>query len=34
MEAEDIAKMVVAANSLSASACVEEIVVRPLLGDL
>lgn len=34
MEAEDIAKMVVASSSLSASACVEEIVVRPLLGDL
>ncbi len=34
MEAEDIAKMVVASSALSASACVEEIVVRPLLGDL
>jgi short-subunit dehydrogenase len=34
MEAEDIAKMVVASSGLSASACVEEIVVRPLLGDL
>lgn len=34
MEAEDISKMVVASSGLSASACVEEIVVRPLLGDL
>lgn len=34
MEAEDIAKMVVASSGLSASACVEEIVIRPLLGDL
>lgn len=34
MEADDIAKMVVASSGLSASACVEEIVVRPLLGDL
>ena len=34
MESEDIAKMVVAASGLSVSACVEEIVVRPLLGDL
>ncbi len=34
MEAEDIAKMVVASSGLSASACVEEITVRPLLGDL
>jgi len=34
MEAEDIAKMVYAASQLSAAACVEEIVIRPQLGDL
>ncbi len=34
MEAADIAKMIVAAASLSPSACVEEILVRPQLGDL
>lgn len=34
MEAEDIAKMVHAAAFLSPQACVEEIVIRPLLGDL
>lgn len=34
MEAEDIAKMIVAAASLSPSACVEEILIRPQLGDL
>lgn len=34
MEANDIAEMVFAASRLSASACVEEIVVRPQLGDL
>lgn len=34
MEANDIAEMVVAATKLSARADVEEIVLRPLLGDL
>ena len=34
MEAADIANMIVAAASLSASAVVEDIVLRPLLGDL
>jgi short-subunit dehydrogenase len=34
MEAEDIAKMVYAASQLSPAACVEEIVMRPQLGDL
>lgn len=34
MESSDIAKMVLAASKLSASAVVEEIVVRPQLGDL
>lgn len=34
MEAADIAKMVYAATQLSAQACVEEIVLRPQLGDL
>jgi short-subunit dehydrogenase len=34
MEAEDISKLVVAASQLSAQACVEEIVIRPQLGDL
>jgi short-subunit dehydrogenase len=34
MEADDIAKMVFAASSLSLQACVEDIVIRPLLGDL
>jgi short-subunit dehydrogenase len=34
MEAADIAKMVYAASSLSIQACVEEIVIRPQLGDL
>lgn len=34
MEAEDIAKMVYAASQLSPQACVEEIVIRPQLGDL
>lgn len=34
MEAEDIAKLVFSASQLSVQACVEEIVVRPLLGDL
>lgn len=34
MEASDIAKMIVAASKLSQQACVEEIIIRPLLGDL
>lgn len=34
MEAEDIAKMVYSASQLSPSACVEDIVIRPQLGDL
>ncbi len=34
MVAEDIAKMIYTAAHLSAQACVEEIVLRPQLGDL
>jgi short-subunit dehydrogenase len=34
MEAGDIAKMIFAASQLSLQACVEEIVLRPQLGDL
>jgi short-subunit dehydrogenase len=34
MEAGDIARMVVAATGLSVQACVEEILMRPQLGDL
>lgn len=34
MEAADIAKMVFAASQLSFQACVEDIIIRPLLGDL
>jgi len=34
MEADDIAKMVYAASQLSAQACVEEIILRPQLGDI
>ena len=34
MEADDIAKMVFAASQLSPGACVEDIVLRPQLGDL
>jgi len=34
MEADDIANIVFAASFLSPQACVEEIVIRPLLGDL
>ena len=34
MEAEDIAKMVYASSQLSLQACVEDIIVRPQLGDL
>ncbi len=34
MEAADVAKLIFAASQLSPRACVEEIVVRPQLGDL
>lgn len=34
MEASDVAQMICAAARLSAQACVEEIVLRPQLGDL
>ncbi|MCW3120186.1 MAG: Short-chain dehydrogenase [Chitinophagaceae bacterium] len=34
MEANDIAKMIFAASQLSLQACVEELVMRPQLGDL
>lgn len=34
MEANDIAKMVYASSKLSFAACVEDIVIRPQLGDL
>src|SRR5437762_2007853 len=34
MEAEDIAKMIYAASQLSPQACVEDIILRPQLGDI
>ena len=34
MEATDIAKMIYAASQLSMQACVEDIIIRPQLGDL
>lgn len=34
MEANDIAKMIFAASQLSPQACVEDIVLRPQLGDI
>lgn len=34
MEASDIAKMVFAASQLSPQACVEDIILRPQLGDI
>jgi short-subunit dehydrogenase len=34
MEAADVAKLIFAASQLSPQACVEDIVVRPQLGDL
>jgi len=34
MEANDVAAMVFAASQLSTKACVEEILLRPQLGDL
>ena len=34
MEVNDIAEMIYAASSLSPQACVEDIIIRPLAGDL
>ena len=34
MKAEDVAKMIYAASGLSPQACVEDIILRPQLGDL
>lgn len=34
MESNDIASMIFAASGLSAQACVEDIIIRPQLGDL
>lgn len=34
MEANDIAKLIYASAQLSPAACVEDIIVRPQLGDL
>ena len=34
MEADDIAKMILSATELSSQAVVEEILIRPQLGDL
>jgi hypothetical protein len=34
MDVSDIANMVWASSQLSANACVEDIVIRPQLGDL
>lgn len=34
MESADIAKMIYAASTLSAAACVEDIILRPTAGDL
>lgn len=34
MEVNDVAKMIVAASKLSPQACLEEMVLRPQLGDL
>src|SRR5688572_11065083 len=34
MESEDIAKMIYASSQLSLAACVEELIIRPQLGDL
>ncbi len=34
MEAEDVAKMIYACTQLSPAACIEDIVMRPQLGDL
>lgn len=34
MKAEDIAEIVFSSSQLSSSACVEEILIRPILGDI
>jgi short-subunit dehydrogenase len=34
MEVDDIATMIYAASLLSPQACVEDFVIRPLLGDI
>jgi short-subunit dehydrogenase len=34
MEAEDVARMIFAASQLSPQACVEDIILRPQLGDI
>jgi short-subunit dehydrogenase len=34
MEAEDVARMIYAASQLSPGACVEDIILRPQLGDI
>jgi short-subunit dehydrogenase len=34
MEVNDIAELIYSASQLSPQACVEDIVIRPLLGDL
>jgi NADP-dependent 3-hydroxy acid dehydrogenase YdfG len=34
MESNDIAELVFAASLLSPQACVEDIVIRPILGDI
>jgi hypothetical protein len=34
MEAGDIARLVYASSQLSPQACVEDIIIRPQLGDL
>jgi short-subunit dehydrogenase len=34
MEAEDVATMIYAATTLSPQACMEDIILRPQLGDL
>jgi len=34
MQAKDIAEMIFAASQLSPQACVEEILLRPQLGDI
>jgi hypothetical protein len=34
MKAEDVAEMIFATYSLSPSAVVEDILIRPMLGDL
>jgi hypothetical protein len=34
MEAADVAKMIYSASQLSLGACVEQIIMRPQLGDL